>query len=136
MTTHDDIPAITDSHLLAHPPGPELTAWLGDAPHTLDGNRLILHTDLGDMYPRTGWTLLKWSDGEITVASPRIVERVYGPGGLLGQAQDTVTRVREAAAQLMRAALNTGGEPVTPRDQGIDTAVRRILAALDQTTEY
>ncbi|MDX3053352.1 hypothetical protein PV378_43890, partial [Streptomyces scabiei] len=83
MTTPDDTPAITDTHVLAHPPGPDLTAWLADTPHTLDGDQLTLHTDLGDMQPRPGWTLLKWTDGEITVASPRTVERVYGPHGQL-----------------------------------------------------
>ncbi|GAQ61914.1 hypothetical protein [Streptomyces scabiei] len=132
MTTHDDTPAITDSHLLAHPPGPELAAWLGDAPHTLDGNRLILHTDLGDMYPRAGWTLLKWSDGEITVASPRTVERVYGPHGLLGQAQHAVTRVRALADSWAKAGPPPPGTSIS---RWVDARLIELNTALDQTTE-
>jgi hypothetical protein len=133
MTTRNGTPAITDSHRLTNPPEPGLTAWLGDAPHTLDGDQLVLHTDLGDMHPRTGWTLLKWSDGEITVASPRIVERVYGPGGLLGQAQDTVTRVQALADRWAKA----GPPPLgTSINRWVDARLIELNTALDQTAEH
>ena len=124
-------PAITDTRVFTHPPEPDLTDWLADTPHTLDGDQLTLHTDLGDMQPRPGWTLLKWDDGEITAASPRTVDRVYAPHGLLGRlhtAQLTAAHWHQAAIDrddipgahaiaCIRAAL---GGATDPGKLGID----------------
>jgi hypothetical protein len=46
-----------------------------------------------------------------------------------------VERVREACAQLKAAVLNADGQPLTPRDEGVYRAVRRVLAALDEPKE-
>ena len=100
-------PAITDTRVFTHPPEPDLTDWLADTPHTLDGDQLTLHTDLGDMQPRPGWTLLKWNDGEITAASPRTAERVYAPHGLLGR----LTTAQLTAAHWHQAAIDRDDIP-------------------------
>ncbi|QFR00737.1 hypothetical protein F9278_36290 [Streptomyces phaeolivaceus] len=127
---------ITSTHTYTGNHTGQLAAFLAGAPHhwDVDGD-LVLTTPDGEIHARPGWLLVRWTDRTITTATPHLAERTYGPEGLAGrldQTQDAVARVREAAAQLMRAALNTDGEPLTPRDQGIDTAVRRLLAALDQ----
>ena len=49
-------------------------------------------------------------------------------------AEAAIDRVRAAADQLRRAVLNIDGEPLSLYDRGVDTAVRRVRAALDEPT--
>lgn len=79
---------------MSDPPVPADThTW--DGTHTLpnwpiahhwDGDQLVIHTSDGDAHPHPGWLLVLWTDGLVTVASPRIAERVYGPDGLWARA--------------------------------------------------
>jgi hypothetical protein len=50
-------------------------------------------------------------------------------------AEAAIARVQAAADQLRRAVVNADGVPLTAYDRGVDTAVRRILAALDEPTD-
>lgn len=76
---------ITDTRFFTGIATPDLTTWLGPAPHSWDSGQLVLHTPDGDIHPRPGSTLVRWSDGTVTSASPRIAQRVYGPDGQLAR---------------------------------------------------
>ncbi|MFF7946985.1 hypothetical protein [Streptomyces griseorubiginosus] len=87
-------PRPTHTHRLGRSP---LPAWL-DGLHRRDAGELVVHTPDGDARPRPGWTVVAWSDGTVTVASPTTAARVYGPGGVyaqLEQAEAAIARVTE-----------------------------------------
>lgn len=69
--------ARTDHRIWNGTHDPALTEWLGPDTHHWHHGQLILHTPDGDMTPRPGWSILRWDDGELTIASPRIVARVW-----------------------------------------------------------
>lgn len=76
-----------------------LPDWLGPDHHHWNGNRLAIRTVDGDSHPRPGWMLIGWSDGAVTIASPRIAEREYGPDGpwaRAARAEDELRRYTEA----------------------------------------
>jgi hypothetical protein len=52
--------------------------------------------------------------------------------GRAEEAEAAIARVRAAADQLHRAVHNADGKPLTAYDRGVDTAVRRVLSALDE----
>jgi len=97
--------------------GGPLPAWL-DGRHHDDYGRLIIHTPDGDARPEAGWTIVGWSDGSVTVASPTTTARVYGPDGIAG-------RLARAETALARIEALTDQHPA-----GIDTAL--VLEALDE----
>ncbi|MEH0657572.1 hypothetical protein QA860_07450 [Streptomyces stelliscabiei] len=91
---------ITSTHPYTGNHTDQLTAWLADTPHhfDLDGD-LVIDTPDGEIHPRPGAWLIRWTDGEVTVASPRIAHRVYGPQGLAGRlhrAEEAITRIHAA----------------------------------------
>lgn len=66
--------------------------------HTWDGTHHLpdwLHWDGGltlpgrddTTPPQPGWMLVRWSDGLITVASPQVADRAFGPDGMRGRLQ-------------------------------------------------
>lgn len=60
----------------------ETDLWLGSTPHRWEDGQLVLTecpegNDFGDMRPRSGWVLIGWPDGAVTVAAPRSAVRVY-----------------------------------------------------------
>lgn len=71
-------------------------AWITLDEHHFDNGELVIRTPDGDARPRPGWTLVGWTDGTITLASPGITHRVYGPDGAyqqLTRAEATLARV-------------------------------------------
>jgi hypothetical protein len=60
---------------------------------------------------------------------------VMGVGYSLERAEAAIARVQAAADQLHRAVLNADGVPLTAYDRGVDTAIRRIRAALDEPAD-
>ncbi|GAA3852183.1 hypothetical protein GCM10023084_02970 [Streptomyces lacrimifluminis] len=84
---------------------PTITAthtW--DGTHTLpdwlhwDGDRLVLPGRDDDTRPQPGWMLVRWSDGHITVASPQVAARVYGPDGMRGRLERAEAELAERDA--------------------------------------
>lgn len=62
----------------------DLSEWLGEGTHYWYNDQLVIispHPDEDDIPVRSGWSLLKWDDGEITVTSPRVVRRLWQPLG-------------------------------------------------------
>jgi hypothetical protein len=105
---------------------PGLSTWLGPHSHHYEGEQLVIDSIDGPVRPRPGYRLALWTDGEVTVASPRTAERVYGPDGLCGQlalTQAAVGRVRRLSEMTIQASC---------RVQAIDQA-RDTLAELDRT---
>jgi hypothetical protein len=79
--------------------GGQLPAWLDDQHHH-DNGQLVIHTPDGHAQPKPGWTLIAWTDGTITTATPTISEREYGPAGAyqqLAQAEKALSLVRTIA---------------------------------------
>lgn len=73
--------------------GTTVPAWL-DGLHHLDGDQLVIRTPDGDAQPRPGWTIVGWTDGTVTLASPAIAEREYGPDGVYAQLDRAETEVQ------------------------------------------
>lgn len=91
-------PNITDTLNLAGASRADLTTWLAEAPHTWQDGGLVLHASDGDVRPGAGWMLVRWSDGQVTAASPHVADRAYGSDGLHGRlqrAEAAIERVRE-----------------------------------------
>ncbi|MDX3629028.1 hypothetical protein PV728_01625 [Streptomyces europaeiscabiei] len=125
---------ITSTHPYTDNHTDQLTAWLTGTPHHWDyDGDLVIDTPDGQIYPRPGWLLIRWTDNAVTTATPRIAERIYGPQGLLGQAQDTVTRVRALADSWAKAGPPPLGTSVS---RWVDARLIELNAALDQTTEH
>lgn len=88
MTTQ---PTITHTHTL-------------DGSHTLpdwlhhDGHRLTLPGRDDDTRPQPGWMLVRWSDGHVTVASPQVAARAYGPDGMHGRLERAEAELAERDA--------------------------------------
>lgn len=81
-----------------------LPDWLTG--HHWTKGRLTIRTVDGDSHPRPGWMLIGWSDGAVTVASPRIAEREYGPDGPWARAEraEEELAARDAAESADAAA--------------------------------
>ncbi|MFE3855283.1 hypothetical protein ACFXPN_29645 [Streptomyces griseorubiginosus] len=103
-----------------HPPRPAHThtwdgttapAWLRPDQHHYDNGELVIHTPDGHhARPRPGWTLIGWTDHTVTVASPAIAEREYGPTGVYQQltraeAERDVARQHSATIAAQRDRL-------------------------------
>lgn len=81
-------------------------AWITLDEHHFDNGELVIRTPDGDARPRPGWTLVGWTDGTVTVASPGITERVYGPDGAyqqLARAEAALNRVARLHEQWQQA---------------------------------
>jgi hypothetical protein len=98
--------------------GGTVPAWVRLDQHHFDNGELVIRTPDGDAQPRPGWSLVGWTDGTVTVASPTTAARVYGPDGIAG-------RLERAEAALARIAALAEEYPA-----GIDTAL--IHEALDE----
>lgn len=72
------VPATVDTRIWDGTRDPELITWLGNA-HRFDGTQLVLQTPDGDLYPRPGWTLLRWPGGDLTVMSSRLAAKRLAP---------------------------------------------------------
>lgn len=107
MTTN-----ITSTHAYTGHHDDQLTTWLADTPHHWDGDGdLVIDTPDGEIHPRPGSWLVRWTDDEVTVASPRTAHRTYGPQGLAGRlraAEAALARVRERCQQV-RDRVGPGG---------------------------
>lgn len=102
----DAQPGIAHTHLWD---GGDLPDWLQLDHYRFDyGFQLVIHHPDGDTRPEPGWLLVHWTDDTVTVASPTLAERVYGPNGLAGR--------------LARAERATDGE----LRRQLANAVRRI----------
>lgn len=85
---------------------PDLSTWLGPHTHHYEGEQLVIDTVDGPVPPQPGYRLARWTDREVTVASPRTAERVYGPDGLQGRlsrAQAAIARVRALRDRWVKA---------------------------------
>lgn len=74
--------------------------------HHDDGGQPVIHTPDGPAQPRPGWTIVLWTDGSVTVASPTTAARVYAADGIVGrlaQAEADMGRVRVLAEQWVKA---------------------------------
>ncbi|MFJ1664828.1 hypothetical protein ACIOK4_00275 [Streptomyces bottropensis] len=121
MTTN-----VTSTHAFTGHHTEQLTAWLADTPHHwAGGGDLVIDTPDGEIHPRPGAWLIRWTDGEVTVASPRITHRVYGPEGLAGRLQRAEAQVAsalewadeldEAAARLHPGAVHPAAASLRAR---------------------
>ena len=125
MTTHDDTPTITSTHPYTDNHTDQLTTFLADTPHHFDGEGdLVIDTPDGEIHPRPGSWLIRWTDGEVTVASPRTAHRTYGPQGLAGR----LRAAQFTAAHWHQAAINRGWAQTAH-------ALTCVLAALDGETD-
>lgn len=103
----------------------QLTTWLADTPHHFDADGdLVIDTPDGEIHPRPGAWLIRWTDGEVTVASPRTAHRTYGPEGLVGR----LNTARTVAAHWHQAAIDRGWAQTAH-------ALACVLAALDGETD-
>lgn len=84
--------------------GSALPDWLQLDDYHFDNDQLVVRTPDGDTRPRLGWLLVQWSDGAVTVCSPTVAHRVYGPHGLAGRA----ARAEAALAEPGPATAATG----------------------------
>ena len=90
-------PTPTDIHLWDGTPN--LPPWLH-----WNGAHIVLPGRDDTTQPQPGWTLVRWSDGHITVASPQAADRVYGPHGIwrrLQRAEAELARVRTVATDFL-----------------------------------
>lgn len=97
-------PHITDTHTW------DGTHHLPDWLHH-DGHRLVLPGRDDDTQPQPGWMLVRWSDGQVTVASPQVAARVYGPDGMRGRLERAEAELadRDAAESADAAAGSYAG---------------------------
>jgi hypothetical protein len=65
--------------------GGDLPDWLQLDDYHLDNDQLVIYTPDSPTRPQPGWSLIRWTDGTTTVASPTVAGRVYGPDGLAGR---------------------------------------------------
>lgn len=88
MTTQ---PAITHTH-----------TWDGshNLPHWLhwDGAHPAIPGRDDHTQAQPGWMLVRWSDGQVTIASPQVAARAYGPDGLAGRLARAEARLAKARA--------------------------------------
>lgn len=90
-----------------------LPDWLTGHHHWDDG-QLVVHGRDDTTPIRAGWTIVQWTDGVVTVASPQVAERVYGPDG---------PWVRAAQAEEELAATRTNlASSVTHSDEALRIA--------------
>jgi hypothetical protein len=82
--------------------GGDLPDWLQLDDYHFDNNQLVIYTPDSPTRPQPGWWLIRWTDNTITVASPTVAERVYGPDGLAGQ----LTRIQAATDGELRRQLD------------------------------
>ncbi|MDX2566065.1 hypothetical protein PV413_23790 [Streptomyces scabiei] len=116
---------ITSTHPYTDNHTDQLTAWLADTPHHFDGDGdLVIDTPDGEIHPRPGSWLIRWTDGEVTVASPRTAHRTYGPEGIAGRLRAT----QFTAAHWHQAAIDRDDIPGAH-------AIACIRAALAGTTD-
>ncbi|MBD9700682.1 hypothetical protein IHE56_00960 [Streptomyces sp. ID01-12c] len=101
-------PRILHTH---HWDGHNLPDWLTPDHYHFDNNQLVIRHPDGNTRPQPGWLLIHWTDDTVTVASPRVAERVYGTDGLHG-------RLQRAETALARIAAIAEEHPA-----GIDTAL-------------
>ena len=106
-------PHITDTHTW------DGTRTLPDWLHH-DGTRLVLPGRDDTTQPQPGWMLVRWSDGLITVASPQVADRAFGPDGMWGRLQRAEAELadRDAAESADAAAGSYAGraERVEPNN--------------------
>ncbi|MDX2539815.1 hypothetical protein PV437_42680 [Streptomyces scabiei] len=111
MTTPDTPPTITSTLTYADNHTDQLRTWLADTPHHFDDDGdLVLHTPDGHIHPRPGSLLVRWTDHQVTSASPRTAQRVYGPHGIasrLATAETALERVRAARDRIAHAPAHT-----------------------------
>lgn len=87
-------PTITHTHLWDGTR--DLPTWLTPSHYRWDGHQqLVIHHPDGDTRPQPGWTLVHWTDGITTAASPQVAERAYGPDGLWGRLQRAESELRQ-----------------------------------------
>lgn len=114
--------------------GTPLPEWL-DGHHHHDAGQLVVHTPDGHAQPRPGWTLVGWTDGTVTVASPTTVERVYGPDGIAAQlthAEAAIARAR-AMHQPTEGLGFDSDEDDTPGSYGY---IAQVCGACGKPDEY
>ena len=125
MTTHADTPTITSTHTYTDNHTEQLVDWLADTPHHFDDDGdLVLHTPDGEIHPRPGALLVRWTDDIVTSASPRTAERTYGPHGINGRLDTS----RTVAAHWHQAAIDNGWTATAH-------ALTCVLAALNGETD-
>lgn len=92
-------PTITDTHTW------DGTHHLPDWLHQEDGHLVLPGRD-DTTQPQPGWMLVRWSDGLITVASPQVAARAFGPDGMRGRLQRAEAELadRDAAESADAAA--------------------------------
>jgi hypothetical protein len=128
-------PTVVDTRIWDGSRDPELTAWLGPNAHHYEGEQLVIDSIDGPVRPRPGYHLILWTDREVTVAAPRVAERVYGPDGLCGQlarAQAAIEAVHVLAVRWAKAGPPLG----TSIARWVDARLIELNTALDKAREY
>lgn len=109
--------------------GGNLPDWLQLDDYHLDNDQLVIYTPDGPTRPQPGWSLIRWTDGTITVASPTAAERVYGPDGLAGR----LARARAATDGELRRQLDAAicalgrSETELAQKRAVIARVQRLL---------
>lgn len=84
--------------------------------------------------PQPGWMLVRWSDGHVTVASPQVAARVYGPDGMRGRLQraeaELAGRAADAVDQVRLAVYIADDEDRTDWQRGYRACATRVLATI------
>lgn len=113
--------------------GDTVPSWLDLSQYYFDDGQLVIHHHDGEIRPLPGWLLVHWSDGMITVASPRVAERVYGTHGLRGRAERAEPLIERARAIAAETAQTTAAG-ISDYDIGRHDLAVTILRELDQHT--
>ncbi|MEU9167655.1 hypothetical protein AB0D34_07630 [Streptomyces sp. NPDC048420] len=95
--------------------GDAVPAWLGSDQHWFDHDELVIRTPDGHARPKSGWWLIGWAGGWVTVATPTIGEREYGPDGVysrLAQAEQSLDRVTRLYEQWVQEGSPPLGVPM------------------------
>lgn len=104
-----------------------LPDWLTG--HHWTKGRLTIRTVDGDSHPRPGWMLIGWSDGAVTVASPRIAEREYGPDGPWARAERAE---EELAARDAAESADAAAGSYALRAEEVEARLARVTALYEQ----
>lgn len=108
--------------------GGTVPTWLDPHQYWFDNNQLVVATPDGPAQPRPGWTLVGWSSGHVTIASPWTAAHVYAPDGIAG-------RLARAAA-LYEQWVKAGPPPLgAPLARWWDQRLAELHNALHPPTE-
>ncbi|MFF7954002.1 hypothetical protein [Streptomyces griseorubiginosus] len=91
-----------------------LPDWLTPDQYWFDRKQIVVRTPDSHARPMPGWWLIGWDNGWVTVCSPTMGEREYGPDGLysrLAQAEESLARFTALYEAWVEAGSPPPGQP-------------------------